>query len=52
MGVCKDDPKRATCIFQGPVAVLYNIFVNPETKIIVEASGDVYDGILMTRWLD
>jgi hypothetical protein len=52
MGVCKDDPKRATCIFQGPVAVLYNIFVNPETKLIVEASGDVYNGILMSRWLD
>ena len=52
MGVCKDDPKRATVIFQGPEAVLYNIFVNPETKPIVEASGHVYDGTLITRWLN
>ena len=51
MGVCKDDPKRATVIFQGPEAVLYNIFVNPETKPIVEASGHVYEGTLITRWL-
>ena len=52
MGVSKDDPKRATVIFQGPEAVLYNIFVNPETKPIVEASGHVYDGTLITRWLN
>ena len=52
MGVCKDDPKRTTVIFQGPKAVLYNIFVNPETKPIVEASGHVYDGTLITRWLN
>ena len=52
MGVCKDDPKRATVIFQGPEAVLYNIFINPETKPIVEASGHVYDGTLITRWLN
>ena len=50
MGVCKDDPNRATVIFQGPEAVLYNIFVNPETKPIVEASSHVYDGTLITRW--
>jgi len=29
-------------MFQGPEDVLYNIFTNPETKPIVEASGHVY----------
>ena len=52
IGVCKDDPKRATVIFQGPEAVLYNIFINPETKPVVEASGHVYEGTSITRWLD
>ena len=52
MGVSKDDPKRATVIFQGPEAVLYNIFINPETKPVVEASGHVYEGTSITRWID
>ena len=51
IGVCKDDPKRATVMFQGPENVLYEIFVNPETKPVVEASGHVYDGTVITRWL-
>ena len=51
IGVCKDDPQRATVMFQGPEDVLYNIFMNPETKPIVEASGHVYEGTVITRWL-
>ena len=51
IGVCKDYPKRATVMFQGPENALYNIFMNPETKPIVEASGHVYDGTVITRWL-
>ena len=51
IGVCKDDPQRATVMFQGPEDVLYNIFTNPETKPIVEASGHVYEGTVITRWL-
>ena len=39
-----DDPQRATVIFQGPENVLYDIFMNPETKPIVEASGGIYAG--------
>ena len=34
-----DDPQKATVIFQGPENVLYDIFMNLETKSIVEASG-------------
>ena len=34
--VCKDDPGRATVMFQGPENVLYDIFMNPETKPVVE----------------
>ena len=39
IGKSLDDPKRATVIFQGPENVLYDIFMNPETKPTVEASG-------------
>ena len=51
VGVCKDDPRRATVMFQGPENVLYDIFSNPETKLTVEASGHIYDGTVVTRWL-
>ena len=51
LGVCKDNPKRATVMFQGPQDVLYDIFMNPDTKPVVEASGHVYDGTVITRWL-
>ena len=46
-----DDPKRATVIFQGPENVLCDIFMNPETKPIVEASGHIYAGTKITRWI-
>ena len=51
IGVCKDNSKRATVMFQGPEDILNNIFMNPETKPIVEASGHVYEGTVITRWL-
>ena len=35
LGKSLDDQKRATVMFQGPVNVLYDIFMNPETKPIV-----------------
>ena len=31
--------------------VLYEIFTSPDTKPIVEASGHVYEGTVITRWL-
>ena len=51
IGKSLDDPQRATVIFQGPENVLYDIFMNPETKTIVEASGHIYDGTKITRWI-
>ena len=51
IGVSKDDPKRATVMFQGPENVLYEIFTSPDTKPIVEASGHVYEGTVITRCL-
>ena len=51
IGKSLDDPQRATVIFQGPENVLYNIFMNPETKPIVEASGHIYEGTKITRWI-
>ena len=51
IGVCKGDPSRATVMFQGPENVLYDIFINPETKPIVEASGHIYEGTKITRWI-
>ena len=39
IGKSLDDPQRSTVIFQGPENVQYDIFLNPETKTILEASG-------------
>ena len=50
IGKSLDDPQRATVIFQGPENTLYDIFMNPETKPIVEASGHIYEGTKITRW--
>ena len=38
IGKSLDDPQRATVIFQWSENVLYDIFINPETKPNVEAS--------------
>ena len=43
--------QRATVIFQGPENVLHDIFINPETKPIVKASGHIYKGTKITRWI-
>ena len=43
--------KRATCMFQGPINNIYEIFTNPETKTIVEASGHIYEGTIINRWI-
>ena len=51
IGKSLDDPQRATVIFQGKENVLCDIFMNPETKPIVEASGHIYEGTKITRWL-
>ena len=45
------DPKRATVMFQGPINVLFDIFNNPETKPVVEASGHIYEGTIINRWI-
>ena len=46
-----DDPKRTTVVFQAPENVLYDVFINPETKPIVEVSGHIYARIKITRWI-
>ena len=51
IGKSLDDPYRATVIFQGSENVLYDIFMNLETKPIVEASGHNYEGTKITRWI-
>ena len=51
IGKSLDDPKIATVIFQGPENTLYDIFMNAETKPIVEASGHIYEGTKITRWI-
>ena len=50
---CKslDDAQSATVIFHDPENVLNDIFMNPETKPIVEASGHIYEGTKITRWI-
>ena len=51
IGKSLDDPQSATVIFQGPENTLYDIFMNLETKPIVEASGHIYEGTKITRWI-
>ena len=51
IGRSLEDPKRATVIFQGPKNILFDIFKNPETKPIVEASGHIYEGTIINRWI-
>ena len=51
IGKSLDDPTSATVMFQGPENVLYDIFINSETKPIVEASGHIYEGTKITRWI-
>ena len=46
-----DNPKRAVVMFQGSENVLYDIFTDPQTKSIVEASGHIYEGTKITRWV-
>jgi len=46
-----EDQKRATIIFQGTKNVLCDIFSNPETKPVVEASGHIYEGTIINRWI-
>ena len=49
IGKSLDDPQSATVILQGPENVLYDIFMNPETKPIVEASGPIYESKKITK---
>ena len=51
IGKSLEDPNRATVIFQGPKNVLFDIFNNPETKPVVEASGHIYEGTIINRWI-
>ena len=51
IGKSLDDPQRVIVIFQGPENVPYYIFMNPETKPIVEASGHIYGGTKISRWI-
>ena len=50
IGKSLDAPKKATLIFQVPENVLYDIFMNTDTKPIFEASGHIYAGTKITRW--
>ena len=51
IGKSLEDPKRATVMFQAPENVLFDIFVNPQTKPVVEASGHIYEGTKISRWI-
>ena len=39
-----DDSQMAIVIFKGPENDLHDIFINPETKPIVETLGHIYAG--------
>ena len=49
IGKSLDDPKRAKVIFQGSENVFNDIFINSETKPIIEASGNIQEVTQITR---
>ncbi len=51
IGKSLDDRQRAIVIFQRPEDALCDIFMNPERTLIVEASGLIYAGTKITRWI-
>ena len=51
IGKSLDDLQRGNCNFSRPKNLLYDIFINTETKPIVEASGHIYMGAKITRWI-
>tara|TARA_B100001287_G_scaffold62766_1_gene50984 strand:- start:1143 stop:1361 length:219 start_codon:yes stop_codon:yes gene_type:complete len=51
IGKSLKDPKRATVMLQGSKNVLFGIFNNPETKLVVEASRHIYEGTIINRWI-
>lgn len=51
IGKSFDDPKRATIIFQKPKNVLFDIFNNPKTNPEIEASGHIFEGTVINRWI-
>ncbi|HGY5539862.1 MAG TPA: DUF3764 family protein [Prochlorococcus sp.] len=44
-------PQEGNRVFQGPEDVLYDVFVNPKTKPVIEASGHICEGTLITLWV-
>ena len=46
-----DNPYRVAVIFQVPENIHFDIFMNPETKPIVKASGRIYAGKKIARWI-
>ena len=50
IGKSLDDPQSATVIFLGLENVSCEIFINPATKPIVEASLHIYAGSKITSW--
>ena len=51
MGVNKDDPKRATVIFQAEEGVTIGGFNNPLVKPVVQSTGHIHEGTVITRWI-
>ena len=51
IGVSKEDPQRATVIFQAEEGVTISGFNNPAVKPIVESTGHIHEGTIITRWI-
>ena len=50
IGKSLNDPQRAYLIFQALENVLCDMLMSPETKPIVELSGNIYKCTKITRW--
>ena len=51
-GVNKEDPSRAIVIFQAEEGIAMGMWKDPDAKVMIEASGHIYDQTTITQWVD
>ena len=51
-GLNKEDPSRAIVVFQAEEGLAMSMWKNPEAKVMIEASGHIYNETTITQWID
>ena len=50
-GLHKEDSSRAIVILQAEEGVAMGMWNDPQAKVMIEASGPIYDETTMTQWI-